>query len=150
MFHRGLKSKILNLNIGLTLVGLTLLVFFVVQEEEKSLLRERLRASALMAHPILHTIYKDMLDERADIPRFLIEGLKTIKEVERVQIIRANGVEEAFQDHKTLDEVKKKYGKIKSEWLVEHPNRLNNVARGTQNREFKEVDFTRFNRHEVG
>ncbi len=139
MFRHGLKSKILNLNIGLTLLGLSILVFFVVKEEEKSLLRERMRASELMAQPILHTIYKDMLDERADMPRFLIEGLKTIKEVERVQIIRANGVEEAFQDHKTLNAVKKEYGEIKPEWIAEHPNKLNNVAQGIQNQDFKKA-----------
>lgn len=139
MFRHGLKSKILNLNIGLTLLGLAVLVFFVVKEEEKSLLRERMRACELMAQPILHTIYKDMLDERADMPRFLIEGLKTIKEVERVQIIRDNGVEEAFQDHKTLNAVKKEYGEIKPEWLVDHVNNLNNVAQGTQKPEFKKA-----------
>jgi len=139
MFRYGLKAKILNLNIGLTLLGLALLVFFVVKEEEKSLLRERMRASELMAQPILHTIYKDMLDERADMPRFLIEGLKTIKEVERVQIIRSNGVEEAFQDHKTLNAVKKEYGEIKPEWLADHVNNLNNIARGAQKPEFKKA-----------
>src|SRR3970040_2426104 len=102
MFRQGLKGKILNLTIGLTLLGLGVLVFLVIKEEEKSLLRERRKASELMAQPILHTIYKDMLDERADMPRFLIEGLKTIKGVARVQLIRSNGVEEGFKDHHTL------------------------------------------------
>ncbi len=139
MFRHGLKYKILNLNIGLTLLGLAVLIFFVVKEEERSLLRERLRASELMAQPILHTIYKDMLDERADMPRFLIDGLKTIKEVERVQIIRSNGIEEAFQDYKTLNAVKKVYGGIKPEWVVDHPNNLNNVAEGVQNPNFKKA-----------
>lgn len=100
-------------------------------------MRERLKASELMAQPILHTIYKDMLDERADMPRFLIEGLKTIKGVERVQLIRSNGVEEAFKDHKTLEAVKIEYGEIKPEWIADHPNKLNNVAQGIHNPEFK-------------
>ncbi|MBI5643025.1 MAG: HAMP domain-containing protein [Deltaproteobacteria bacterium] len=139
MFRQGLKSKILNLTIGLTLLGFGVLVFLVIKEEEKSLLRERMKASELMAQPILHTIYKDMLDERADMPRFLIEGLKTIKGVERVQLIRANGVEEAFKDYKTLNSVKVEFGEIKPEWVVEHPNLLNNVAHGTQNQEFKKA-----------
>ncbi|MBI5810875.1 MAG: hypothetical protein HZB21_06795, partial [Deltaproteobacteria bacterium] len=102
LLRQGLKAKILTLTIGLSLIGLGILIYMVIKEEEKNLLKERMRASELMAQPILHTIYKDMLDERADIPRFLIIGLKTIKGVERVQIIRSNGVEEAFQDHKTL------------------------------------------------
>ncbi len=139
MFRQGLKSKILTLTIGLTLIGFGALIYLVINEEEKSLLRERFNASELMAQPILHTIYKDMLDERADMPRFLIEGLKTIKGVERVQLIRSNGVEEAFQDFKTLEAVKAEFGEIKPEWLVDHPNKLNNVAKGINNPDFKEV-----------
>ncbi|MCC6501532.1 MAG: HAMP domain-containing protein [Deltaproteobacteria bacterium] len=129
----------MNLTIGLTLVGFGVLIFLVIKEEEKSLLRERLKASELMAQPILHTIYKDMLDERADMPRFLMEGLKTIKGVERVQLIRSNGVEEAFQDYKTLNAVKAEFGEIKPEWVVDHPNKLNNVARGIHNPDFKKA-----------
>jgi methyl-accepting chemotaxis protein len=144
MFRRGLKSKILNLTVGLSLLGFGVLVFLVIQEEEKSLLRERLNASELMAKPILHTIYTDMLEERADMPRFLIEGLKTMEGVERVQLIRSNGVEEAFQDYKTLDDVREEFGEIKDEWLVDHPRRLNNVALGIQNLDFKKA-LTSFN-----
>lgn len=139
MYRQGLKSKILNLTIGLTLVGFGVFVFLVIRHEEESLLRERQKTSELMALPILHTIYTDMLEERADMPRFLIKGLKTIKGVERVQIIRSNGVEEAFQDHKTLEDVKEEFGEIKDEWLADHPNRLNNVARGIQHPEFKKA-----------
>ncbi|MBI5343959.1 MAG: HAMP domain-containing protein [Deltaproteobacteria bacterium] len=139
LLRQGLKAKILTLTIGLSLIGLGILIYMVIKEEEKNLLKERMRASELMAQPILHTIYKDMLDERADIPRFLIIGLKTIKGVERVQIIRSNGVEEAFQDHKTLKSVKAEFGEIKPEWLEDHPNKLNNVAEGIQNPEFKKA-----------
>ncbi len=144
MFRQGLKGKILNLTVGLSLIGFGILVFLVIKEEEKSLLRERLNASELMAQPILHTIYKDMLDERADMPRFLINGLKTIKGVERVQIIRGNGVEEAFADFKTLNDVKKEFGELKHEWIEDHPNKLNNVAKGIHNPDFKRV-MQRFN-----
>lgn len=137
MFRQGLKAKILNLAIGLSLIGLGVLIYTVIKEEEKNLLRERRNASELMARPILETIYKDMLEERADMPRFLIEDLKTIEGVDRVQIIRSNGVEEAFQDKKTLEAVEKEFGEIKEEWLVEHPDKTNNVAEGIQNPEFK-------------
>ena len=139
MFPQGLKTKILVLTVGIMVIGFGILVFFVIKEEEKRLLEERLKASELMAQPILHTIYKDMLDERADMPRFLIAGLKTIEGVERVQIIRSNGVEEAFQDLKTLKAVEKEFGEIKPEWLVDHPDRPNNVARGIQNTKFKKA-----------
>ena len=139
MFRHGLKAKILYLTIGLSFAGLGLLVFTVIKEEERNLLDERMKASELMAQPILHSIYKDMLEERADIARFLITGLKTIKGVEKVQIIRSNGVEEAFEDYKTLRAVKAEFGEIKPEWLLDHPNKLNNVAHGIENPEFKKA-----------
>jgi methyl-accepting chemotaxis protein len=137
MSRQGLKVKIIALAIGLSLIGLGILVYLVIQEQEHNLLRERLKTSELMAEPILHAIYKDMLEERADMARFLIAGLKTIKGVERVQIIRSNGVEEAFQDYKTLKAVEIEFGEIKDEWLVDHPNKLNNVAVGIRDPEFK-------------
>ncbi len=139
MFPQGLKSKILLLTVGITIFGFGILIFLVIKEEERNLLEERKKASEMMAQPILHTIYNDMLDERADLARFLIEGLKTVKEVERVQLIRSNGVEEAFQDFKTLKAVEKEFGEIKPEWLVDHPNKSINVARGIQNPEFKKA-----------
>lgn len=145
IFRHGLKAKILTLTIGLSLLGLGILVTLVIKEEKKNLLRERIKASELMAQPILHTIYIDMLDERADIPRFLITGLKTIKGAARVQIIRSNGVEEAFQDYKTLKQVEREFGEIKDEWIVDHPNRLHNIAEGIQNPEFKRA-LVMFNR----
>ncbi|MBI5238109.1 MAG: methyl-accepting chemotaxis protein [Deltaproteobacteria bacterium] len=145
MLRHGLKAKILSLTIGLSILGFGLLIYLVIKESESSLLRERVKTSELMAQPILHAIYKDMLEERADMARFLIAGLKTIKGVERVQIIRSNGVEEAFQDFKTLKAVKIEFGEIKPEWTAEHPDKPNNVAAGIDNAEFKKA-LIRFNK----
>ncbi len=139
MVRQGLKAKIVALAIGISLVGLGVLVYTVIQEQEKNLLRERHNASVLMSLPILNTIYKDMLEERADMARFLIAGLETIEGVERVQIIRSNGVEEAFQDYKTLHAVEEEFGEIKDEWIVDHPNTLNNVAMGIHDTNFKKA-----------
>lgn len=145
MLRQGLKAKILSLTIGLSILGFGLLIYLVIRESESSLLRERVKTSELMSQPILHAIYKDMLEERADMARFLIAGLKTIKGVERVQIIRSNGVEEAFQDFKTLKAVKLEFGEIKPEWTAEHPDKPNNVAAGIDNPEFKKA-LIRFNK----
>ncbi len=141
MFLHGLKAKILTLTAAIIIVGFAILVFFVIKNEKDGLMKERRRASELMAEPILHTIYKDMLEERADMPRFLIEGLKTIKDVERVQIIRSNGVEEAFQDYKTLKAVEDEeaFGEIKPEWEVDHPDKASNIAEGIWNPDFKKA-----------
>ena len=139
MFFHGLKIKILALTVIIIILGFSSMIFLVIQEEEQNLLTERRRASKLMAEPILNTIYKDMLEERADMPRFLIEGLKTVKDTERVQIIRSNGVEEAFQDFKTLKAVEKEFGEIKPEWLADHPDETSNVAEGIWHPEFKKA-----------
>ena len=139
MFFHGLKVKILALTLVIIILGFSTMIYLVIQEEEQNLLTERRRASKLMAEPILNTIYTDMLEERADMPRFLIANLKTIKDTERVQIIRSNGVEEAFQDFKTLKAVEKEFGEIKKEWLADHPDETSNVAEGIWRPEFKEA-----------
>ena len=145
MFLQGLKAKILTLTVGIIIFGFGVLVIMVITEGERGLLKERKRTSELMAEPILHTIYKDMLEERADMPRFLIAGLKTIKDVERVQIIRSNGVEEAFQDFKTLRAVEEEFGELKPEWLADHPDNASNIAEGIWVPEFKKA-LTLFNK----
>ena len=71
-----------------------------------------------------------MLEERADLARYLIEGLKEIDGIKRVQIIRSNGREEAFQDLKTIKAVEIEFGEILPEWLVDHPEKEINIARG--------------------
>ncbi|MBI4745862.1 MAG: HAMP domain-containing protein [Deltaproteobacteria bacterium] len=92
-----------------------------------------------MAQPILHSFYQDMLKERVEMPRYLMEGMKNMKNTERVQIIRSNGIEEAFQDFKTLKAVEKEYGDLKPGWTADHPNKENNVAQGVDDPRFKEA-----------
>lgn len=139
MFKNSLLAKILSIVIGITIIGFSILIYKVISQEKKSLLEERRKTSELMAQPLLHTIYKDMLDERADMTRYLIEGMKTVKGTERVQVIRSNGVEEAFQDFKTLKAVEKEYGDLKPEWTAGHPNKEDNVAKGINDPKFKEA-----------
>src|SRR3990172_9243016 len=110
MFKKSLLFKILATVLLITIVGFGVIVYEVIDQERNGLLEERRRASELMAQPILHTIYEDMVDERADMVRYLIEGMKNVKGAERVQIIRSNGIDEAFQDFKTLKAVEKEHG----------------------------------------
>jgi len=139
LFKKSLLLKILTIVISITVIGFSILIYKVINQEKESLLEERRKTSELMAQPILHTIYKDMLDERADMTRYLIEGMKNVKGTERVQVIRSNGIEEAFQDFKTLKAVEKEYGDLKPEWTAGHPNKEKNVAQGIDNPRFKEA-----------
>src|SRR3990167_4426308 len=139
MFKKSLLFKILGTVLLITIAGFGIIVYEVIDKERESFMGERRKASELMAQPLLHTIYKDMLDERADMARYLIEGMKNVKGTERVQIIRNNGIEEAFQDFKTLKAVEKEYGKLKPEWTKGHPNKEKNVAQGIDNPGFKDA-----------
>src|SRR3972149_9621511 len=139
MLKNSISAKIFFTVVSIIIVGFGFLTYTVIEQEKKDSLKERRSASELMAHPILYTIYKDMLDERADMVRHLIENMKATKGTERVQIIRSNGVEEAFQDFKTLKAVEKEYGDLKPEWTANHPNKINNVAKGIDNPKFKEA-----------
>jgi hypothetical protein len=62
-----------------------------------------------------------MLEERADMARNLINAMSTTEGIEGLYIVRSNGVEEAFRDFKTINEVKEEYGEIKPEWTTDHP-----------------------------
>jgi len=139
MFKKSLLFKILGTVLLITIAGFGIIVYEVIDKERENFMKERRKASELMAQPLLHTIYKDMLDERADMARYLIEGMKNVKGTERVQIIRNNGIEEAFQDFKTLKAVEKEYGKLKPEWTKDHPNKEKNVAQGIDNPSFKDA-----------
>src|SRR3970282_2838941 len=94
------------------------------------LLEEKLRASRIMAQPILTAIYEDMLEERADMARHLINSIGKSASINSVYIVRSNGVEEAFRDMKTINAVKEEFGEIRPEWLRDHPEDKENIARG--------------------
>ncbi|GEM_PF-5847105 len=139
MFKNSILAKILGVVISIMVIGFGGLIYIVLEHERNDLLIKMGKTSRLTAEPVLIAIYKDMLEERTDVARHLMENIKTIKGAERVQVIRNNGVEEAFQDFKTLKAVEKEYGELKPEWVKDHPDKKVNVAEGIDNIEFKEA-----------
>jgi len=139
MIKASLHTKIFSIVLGLLIIGVTVFVYWSLKTKKAALLQEKFQAARLMAHPILDSIYGDMLEERADLARHLLNTLKTIKDAERVQIIRSNGIEEAFQDFKTIEAVKKEFGEVKHEWVADHPDRKHNIAEGVESPEFKDA-----------
>jgi len=137
MIKARLHTKIFSIVLGLLIIGVTVFVYWSLKTKKVALLQEKFQAARLMAHPIVDSIYGDMLEERADLARHLVNTLKTIKDAERVQIIRSNGIEEAFQDFKTIEAVKKEFGGVKHEWVANHPDRKHNIAEGVESPEFK-------------
>lgn len=138
-FLQSLIFKILFTVSVVTIIGLGILLYLIIETERKNILAERVRASELVAQPILYSIYEDMLNERADMARYLIAGLKTIPGVERVQVIRNNGVDEAFQNLDTIKEMESRLGSIRPEWIKGHATKADVRAEGIDTPEFKEA-----------
>ncbi|MCK5235707.1 MAG: HAMP domain-containing protein, partial [Deltaproteobacteria bacterium] len=136
MLKKSLLSKILLTVIAINILGFSALIYKVIKAEEKNTLIEKAKSSELMAKPILHALYQNMLDQRADMARYLIDGTKAIEGVERVQVVRANGREEAFQDLKTIKKVEATLGTQNPDWRVNHPDNKDNVAKGVDDPRF--------------
>ncbi|MDC4203960.1 MAG: methyl-accepting chemotaxis protein [Candidatus Manganitrophus sp.] len=139
LLKMSLLAKLLTLIITIAVISGTVLITHAIKNEERGVFDEKVQASKLMAGPIVHSIYKDMLDERADMARYLIAGMIAQGNTVRTQIVRGNGVEEAFQDFKTLREVEVEYDGLRPEWTDNHPNKEVNVAAGVDDPRFKEA-----------
>ena len=137
MLKRSLHSRILVLIVGLISVGVIISIYWELKNRERELLEEKLRASRFMAQPIMSAIYEDMIEERADMARHLVNSLSKGEGIDSLYIVRSNGVEEAFKDLKTIEEVKKEFGEVRPEWLTDHQNVKENVAKGVYTQEFR-------------
>ena len=135
----SLPFKILSLVTVVTMAGFGAVIYRVIEVERANIITERVKASELITGPILHSIYDEMQSGRADLARRLIAGLKTIPGVERIQVIRKNGRDEAFQDFKTLTSVEARIGGLKSEWVEDHPRRADVTAVGIEDPGYKEA-----------
>ena len=135
---KSLHYKILFLFIGLMSLGVAISIIWEVKHKENELIDEKLRSSKFLAQPVMTAIYEDMLEERADLARHLVNTLDNVEGIE-LTIIRSNGTEAAFKDYKTINDVKKEYGSVKPEWITDHPDERNNVASGVGTAEFKKA-----------
>src|SRR4030066_395816 len=138
-FKHTLQIKISVVAIMVLALTSSAFVFYAIKQEEAALLKEKEKASEMMARPILHAIYNDMLAERAEMVYYLMQGMKDVKGVERVQIVRENGSEVAFTDDKTLKSVKEEYGELKIEWLTPRISYDSAAATGIESPGFKDA-----------
>ena len=138
MVGKSILLKLLLLVICVSFLGFGALIYLVIENDERALLDEKRLSVELMTIPVLHSIYGDMNDERAEMARHLIEGLKEVEHIDRALIIRANGEDEAFLDLKTIKAVRLKH-EIKEEWVAGHEDRADIKAPGVDTAEFKEA-----------
>jgi len=136
MFKVGLKLKIMIIDTLVLIPGFGIFVSSAIKETERGVFREKEMACEMMAKPILNAIYKDMLEERADMAYHLMQGFAGMKEAESVLIVRANGLESAFSDEETLKSVEEEYGELKPEWKTP---RIPQDPATLQSKEFKEA-----------
>lgn len=139
MFKRTLQSKISAAVVIVLILGFTSLIYFGIKQQETNLLKEREKATEMMSQPILHTIYKDMLDERAEMVYYLMQGMKDIKGLERLQIVRGNGTEIAFSDDKTLKTVEDERGELIPNWMTPRIPMKGLAEAGLDNPTFKKI-----------
>ncbi len=140
-FQARLQHRIVLLLVSVLTVSLGLIFWFLSSKMHDDLIHHEVEKTALLAAAVHQTLDKDMVAFRADIVRHLINDLQELNGIERMQVIRGRdglGVEQAFQDRKTLDEVGTRVP-LRPEWLEDHPNRSMNRASGVDHPEYRKA-----------
>ncbi|MBI3354286.1 MAG: HAMP domain-containing protein [Nitrospirae bacterium] len=135
-FKSRLELKLFSIIIVI-IAGFAALIFLTIQKETDDLLKKTKEQASFLSSSVITSLQKDMMEGRADMARWLIEDLKTMKGVERLQIIRTDSTE-AFQDLSTIRDVEKRTA-IKKEWLENHPDKANPIAKGIDNPLFRDA-----------
>jgi methyl-accepting chemotaxis protein len=146
-FNRRLEYKILALILFILVISFVGIFFIISSKERQSLFEDERQKSKLVADTIHETLDRDMMAFRADVVRFLMEDLKKLEGIKRIQIVRGDapyvgegrGRDEGFMDFKTLNDVKQRVATLyKPEWERDHADRKDNIAPGTDQQAFKD------------
>ncbi len=147
LFATRLEFKILGLIILVLLISFSGIYLVMSRKERNNMIDSERVRSKLLADTIHETLDRDMMSFGADAVRFLMDDLKKIQGIQRIQIVRGNGPyvgdgrgrDEAFKDFKTLNDVKKRIPTLyRPQWEREHPTEAINVAHGIDNPDFRE------------
>lgn len=134
-----ISSKVV-LTVLVTLgVGFTVIFVVLLSKVRQDLIDHEREKASLLAASIHLSLDKDMVAFRADMARHLIEDLRELPGVVRLQVVRGKdgqGTELGFQDLKTIEEVKTRVP-IRPEWVVDHPDVVPNRGEGLDTPEFR-------------
>jgi len=142
-----LEYKILSVILVILLISFIGIFFIISSKEKKNMIDDEREKSKLVADTIHETLDRDMMAFRADVVRFLMDDLKKLEGIKRIQIVRGDaayvgegrGRDEGFMDFKTLNDVKQRIPTLyKPEWERDHPDRKLNTAAGTDHPKFKD------------
>jgi methyl-accepting chemotaxis protein len=137
--HGRLSSKVVLTVLATLAVGFSVILMLLQTKVQRDLVNHEREKASLLAASIHLSLDKDMVAFRADMARHLIEDLKELPGVVRLQVVRGQdgkGIEQGFVDLKTIDEVKTRVP-ARPEWLVDHPNILPNHAGGVDTPAFR-------------
>ncbi|HTN44021.1 MAG TPA: HAMP domain-containing methyl-accepting chemotaxis protein [Nitrospiria bacterium] len=145
--NRRLEFKILALILFILVISFSGIFFIISSKERQSFVEDERLKSKLVADTIHEALDRDMMAFRADIVRFLMEDMKKLEGIKRIQIVRGDapyvgegrGRDEGFMDFKTLNDVKQRVTTLyRPEWERDHADLKSNVASGTDRKAFKE------------
>lgn len=105
MFQKRLEFKILTLIISTMIIGFGLLILFLIHKQTNSLIEQRKARARVLSTTIKKSITNAMLNGRPDIIRQVMNELKTVEDIDKLNIIRTDGTE-AFKDAETLERLK--------------------------------------------
>ena len=138
-FHRKLEFKILALLILVLILGFAAIYYIISERERQDLLNKEREKSAFIANMVHQTLDNDMMAFRADLVRHLINDVRELPGIIRLQIVRGDGAylgngrgkEQAFEDHKTLNDVRNRIRTLyRPEWETNH-NKDTKIAEGS-------------------
>jgi class 3 adenylate cyclase/HAMP domain-containing protein len=105
MFRNRLEFKILTLTITTMILAFGLLILFLIHKQTTSLIEQRKMRARVLSTTIKKSLYNAMQNGRPDIIRQVMNDLKTVEDIDNLDILRTNGTE-AFKDLETLARLK--------------------------------------------
>jgi diguanylate cyclase (GGDEF)-like protein/PAS domain S-box-containing protein len=90
-------------------LGLSMIVFFYTQQQEKNILLQNERTVHQVLDSISEGLQTVMITGSADVAEVFAERLKGVRDVESFRIMRTNGLE-AFKDNLTINNVNTRRG----------------------------------------
>jgi methyl-accepting chemotaxis protein len=139
--HERLSSKVVLTVLATLTVGFSVILIVLQTKVQRDLINHEREKARLLAASIHTTLDRGMVAFRADMARHLINDMKELPGVVRLQVVRGQdgrGVEEGFADLKTIDEVTARVP-ARPEWLVDHPNVVPNRAAGVETPAFRDA-----------
>lgn len=112
MLRNNLDVKILSVVMVALFIGFGAITIIQIDKESKDMLEQNQIKVNLLATSIEKSIQNYMMEGRVDLIRRLLADIKNSKEVERLEIIKRDGLL-AFTDFTTIEKVQKKREEFK-------------------------------------